>query len=164
MRIVSSGEIDNIEVEVLNSQSDVTDSLTEGSALRIRIRFTLNQPLTNPEFHVGTHTTDFVYLTGESTATLGQSHEFTVGTHEIEHFVPSYPMVPGTYGVRFAVIDHHGRVVFHGESLKFFTVTAKSTDTPLQDELRLVAVPAQWTLKGMRYCHVQSFTENQLRK
>jgi len=153
MRIISSGEVQNIEVAVIDSQGNVTDSLTEGSALRIRIRFTLNQPLSNPEFHIGTHTTDFVYLTGESTAVLGQSQEFSVGIHEIEQFMPVYPLVPGTYGIRFAVIDQRGRVVFHGESLKFFTVTAKTMDAPLQDELRLVAVPVEWVLQGARYSH-----------
>jgi ABC-type polysaccharide/polyol phosphate transport system ATPase subunit len=153
MRIVSSGEVYNVEVAVLDSQGNVTDSLGEGSALQIRIRFTLSKPLSNPEFHVGTHTTDFVYLTGESTAVLGQSHEFPVGIHEIEQFIPVYPMVPGTYGIRFAVIDQRGRVVFHGESLRFFTVTPKAMDAPLQDELRLVAVPVQWMLQGARYAH-----------
>ena len=153
MRIVSSGEVYDVEVAVLDSQGNVTDSLGEGSALQIRIRFTLSKPLSNPEFHVGTHTTDFVYLTGESTAVLGQSHEFPVGIHEIEQFIPVYPMVPGTYGIRFAVIDQRGRVVFHGESLRFFTVTPKAMDAPLQDELRLVAVPVQWMLQGVRYSH-----------
>jgi ABC-type polysaccharide/polyol phosphate transport system ATPase subunit len=147
-RVISSGEIQNVEVAVLDSQGNNTDSITEGSALRIRIRFTLDQPLSNPEFHIGTHTTDFIYLTGESTAVLGQSHEYSAGDHEIEQTIPIFPLVPGTYGIRFAVIDKRGRVVFHGESLKFFNVTAKSMDAPLQDELRLVAVPVQWILQA----------------
>ena len=153
-RIISSGEIQNVEVGVLDSQGNITDSLTEGNALRIRIRFTLNQPLSNPEFHIGTHTTDFVYLTGESTAVLGQRHEFPAGDHEIEQLIPVYPLVPGTYGIRFAVIDQCGRVVFHGESLRFFNIKAKSMDAPLQDELRLVSVPVQWMLRGTIYSHV----------
>jgi lipopolysaccharide transport system ATP-binding protein len=152
-RIASSGEVQNVDVSVLDQLGNTTDALTEGSALRIRIRFTLNQPLSNPEFHVGTHTTDFVYLTGESTAVLGQSHDFTAGDHEIEQLIPVYPLVPGTYGIRFAVIDQRGRVVFHGESLRFFSVTAKSMDAPLQDELRLVAVPVQWMLQGSSHSH-----------
>ena len=153
MRIISSGEVQNIEVAVLDSHDNLTNSLTEGDALRIRIRFTLTQPLSNPEFHVGTHTTDFIYLTGESTAVLGQLHEFPAGDHEIEQLIPAYPLVPGTYGIRFAVIDQRGRVVFHGESLMFFNVTAKSMDAPLQDELRLMAVPVRWMLQGAHYSH-----------
>jgi hypothetical protein len=154
-RISSSGEVQSIDVKVVDSQNNFTDSIMEGGALRIKIRFTLNQALTNPEFHVGTHTTDFVYLTGESTAVLGQFHEYSVGTHEIEQLIPFYPLVPGTYGIRVAVIDQRGRVVFHGESLKFFNVTAKLMDAPLQDELRLVAVPVQWVLQG----HAVSVTD-----
>ena len=152
-RIISSGEVQNVEVGILDSQGNMVDSITEGGTLRIRIRFTLNQPLSNPEFHVGTHTTDFIYLTGESTAVLGQSKEFSAGDHEIEQLIPAYPLVPGTYGIRFAVIDHRGRVVFHGESLRFFNVSAKSMDAPLQDELRLVAVPVQWVLHGTNHSH-----------
>lgn len=147
-RIISSGEVQDIEVEILDSQNKLTDSIKEGGALRIRVRFKLNKALTNPEFHVGTHTTDFVYLTGESTAVLGEFHEYSAGTHEIEQIIPFYPLVPGTYGIRVAVIDQRGRVIFHGESLKFFNVTAKSMDAPLQDELRLMAVPVQWMLHG----------------
>ena len=150
-RIISSGEVQNVDVVVLDSQGDVIDSLMEQSTLRIRIRFTLNHPLENPEFHVGTHTADFVYLTGESTAVLGQGHHFCAGEHEIEQLIPAYPLVPGTYGIRFAVIDQRGRVVYHGESLRFFNMTAKSMNAPLQDELRLVSVPVKWTLQGA--CH-----------
>lgn len=152
-RIISSGEVRSVEVTILDSQGNVTHSVTEGEPLRIRVRFALAGPLSNPEFHVGTHTTDFVYLTGESSSVLGQSHEFPAGDHEIEHLIPAYPLVPGTYGIRFAIIDQRGRVVFHGESLLFFNVAAGSTDTPMQDELRLVAVPVQWTLQGNHYCH-----------
>jgi lipopolysaccharide transport system ATP-binding protein len=153
-RIISSGEVQNVDVAVLDSQGGITDSLMEGGALRIRIRFTLNHPLETPEFHVGTHTTDFVYLTGESTAVLGQGQTFSAGDHEIEQFMHSYPLVPGTYGIRFAVIDQRGRVAYHGESLRFFNVTAKSMNAPLQDELRLVSVPVAWMLQGT--CHSSS--------
>jgi lipopolysaccharide transport system ATP-binding protein len=145
-RIISSGEVQTIEVEVLDSHNKTSDSIIEGGTLRIKVRFTLNQSLNNPEFHVGTHTTDFVYLTGESSAVLGESHEYSIGTHEIEHIIPFYPLVPGTYGIRVAVIDHRGRVVFHGESLKYFNVVARTMDAPLQDELRLVTVPVQWVI------------------
>ncbi len=147
-RIISSGEAQDIDVEVLDVNNNVIDSIIERDTLRIRVRFTLNQALTNPEFHIGTHTTDFVYLTGESTAVLGQTYEYSTGTHEIEQSIPFYPLVPGTYAIRVAIIDQRGRIVFYGESLKFFNVLAKTMNAPLQDECRLVNVPVQWTLQG----------------
>lgn len=148
VRIISSGEVQDIDVAVLDSMGSTIATITEGDTLQIRIRFTLNQSLDNPEFHVGTHTTDFIYLTGESTAVLGQHHRFMAGNHEIIQTIPAYPLVPGTYGIRFAVIDQRGRVVFHGESLKFFNIVPKSTNAPKQDELRLIGVPVQWELEG----------------
>lgn len=145
-RIITSGEVKNVEIEVLDSKSQITNSILEGETLRIKVRFTLNRSLSNPEFHVGTHTTDFVYITGESTALLGKPREYETGTHEIQHIIGSYPLVPGTYGIRLAIIDNNGRVVFHGESIKFFKVTAKSMNAPLQDELRLIQIPVNWIL------------------
>ncbi len=146
-RITSSGEAENVEVELLNDQNQITNSITEGETLKIKIKFHLNKPLQNPEFHVGTHTTDFVYLTGESSAVLGEAIELNAGNHEIEHHIPAFPVVPGTYAIRVAIINQQGRVLFHGESLAFFNVLAKSTDAPLQDELRLISVPVEWKLK-----------------
>jgi len=146
-RVISSGEVQNIKVDILDDNDQPTDSITEGGTLKIRVKFSLNKALINPEFHIGTHSTDFIYLTGESTAVLGQSRNYPSGSHEIQHHIPTYPLVPGTYGIRVAVIDQSGRVLYHGESLLFFNVLAKSKDTPLQDELRLIAVPVEWKLK-----------------
>ena len=146
-RITSSGEVNIDQVDILDETNQPTESITEGSTLKIRIRFTLEKALIKPEFHVGTHTTDFIYLTGESTALLQERFEFPAGSHEIEQHIPNYPLVPGSYGIRVAVIDRQGRVLFHGESLKFFNVTAKTDDAPLQDELRLVATNVSW--KGL---------------
>jgi len=146
-RITSSGEVNIEQVDILDENDEPSESITEGSTLKIRIRFTSEKELIKPEFHVGTHTTDFIYLTGESTALLKKDFSFPAGTHEIEQHIPNYPLVPGSYGIRVAVIDQQGRVLFHGESLKFFSVTAKTDNAPLQDELRLIATNVAW--KGM---------------
>lgn len=143
-RIVSSGEVTDIFVDLVNEKGEKVQSIAEGEALRLRVGFSLNSAMSNLEFHVGTHTTDFVYLTGESTAVLGENREWSSGFHEIEQCIVNFPLVPGTYGVRVAVIDDRGRVLFHGENLTFVNVTAKTMDAPYQDELRLVSVPVQW--------------------
>lgn len=143
-RIVSSGEVDAVEASIVDRENNRIESIAEGETLYIKIRFTLNQPILSPEFHIGTHTTDFVYLTGESTAVLGRQFDLPAGEHEICQVIESYPLVPGTYGIRFAVIDSRGRVVFHGESLRFFSIHSRSMDSPKQDELRLVSTPVHW--------------------
>lgn len=145
-RVVSSGEAIDVCVEVVDGEARSINSIIEGTALRIVIRFTLRQHLTNPEFHVGTHTTDFVYLTGESSAVLQEERDYAPGIHQIEHIIPAYPLVPGTYGIRFALIDSRGRVVFNGEALRFFNIIPKEGVAPIQDELRLISTAVQWML------------------
>jgi ABC-type polysaccharide/polyol phosphate transport system ATPase subunit len=146
-RIITSGEISDIDIEVSDHHGHAPNFISERGNLRIAVSFSIDRQLEDPEFHVGTHTTDSVYLTGESTALLRQRLRLEAGHHVIEHHIPNLPLAPGTYGVRFAVIDARGRVVFHGESLAFFTVVATSADAPLQDELRLLSVPVSWTLR-----------------
>lgn len=146
-RISTSGEVTVEKIDIIDGNNQPTESITEGSTLKIRIKFTLNNDLQTPEFHIGTHTTDFIYLTGESTALLKEDFKLSAGTHEIEQHITSYPLVPGSYGIRMAVIDQKGRVLFYGENLHFFNVTAKTSDSPLQDELRLIASDVTW--KGL---------------
>ena len=69
-RVFTSGEVELISIDILDPDGNPTDEISSGGKLTARVRFKLNRPMTRPEFHVGTHTTDFVYLTGHSTASL----------------------------------------------------------------------------------------------
>lgn len=152
--ITSSGEINSVAIEIINSQGNSADQILEGSSLRIRVNFTLERELENPEFHIGTHTTDFIYLTGDSTAVLRNRHDFQPGRHHIDLEIPAYPLTAGTYGVRFAALSQSGRVIFHGEGLAFFQVIPSSSDIPLRDELRLLHCPVIWNIDNTECRHV----------
>ena len=146
----SSGEIELLSVELLNEQQQVTDTLPSGGTLRVRVKFRVNQVLQRPEIVVGTHTTDFFYLSASSTALLEERPDLDVGTHEVEYIVPSFPLVAGTYCVRFAIFDQHQRKVFTGETLKIFTVLPTSQEI-LDAPLRRLYLPTQWRLDGVHH-------------
>lgn len=59
----------------------------------------------------------------------------------------SYTVKPGVYCVRFAVLDRYRRVVFHGDTLRVFSVMPRANEA-LQDDLRVVDLPVRWTLHG----------------
>ncbi|MDB4409750.1 ABC transporter ATP-binding protein [Gammaproteobacteria bacterium] len=146
----TSGEIELLSVELLNEQDQLTDSLPSGGTLRVRVKFNVNQPLKRPEIVVGTHTTDFFYLSASSTALIEDRPDLEVGTHEVEYIVPSFPLVAGTYCVRFAIFDQHRRKVFTGETLKIFTVLPTSLE--LRDApMRRLHLPTRWQLDGVHY-------------
>lgn len=150
-RVVTSGEINEIHAKLLAPDDSVISETSENSTLRIAIQFTTKHDLINPEFHIGIHTTDFVYLIGESSAVLKTQLSYERGQHKVEITIPQCPLAPGTYGIRFAVIDDRGRVLFHGENLSFFCITPMYKDSPLQDDLRLLSTPIKWRIKNQDF-------------
>lgn len=150
-RVTTSGEINDIFVGLLAPDESTVSEARENSTLRIAVKFTTKHALKNPEFHIGIHTTDFVYLIGESSAVLKNQLFYEAGHHKIEIIIPQCPLAPGTYGVRFAVIDERGRVLFHGENLSFFSITSMQEDSPLQDDLRLLSTPIKWRIKNQDF-------------
>ena len=146
----SSGEIELLSVELLNEQQQATDTLPSGGTLRVRVAFRVNQALQRPEIVVGTHTTDFFYLSASSTALIEDRPDLDVGDHEVEYIVPSFPLVAGTYCIRFAVFDQHQRKVFTGETLKIFTVLPTSQEI-LDAPMRRLYLPTQWRLDGVSH-------------
>ena len=144
----SSGEIELLEVDLLDEQNQLTDSLPSGGTLRVRVKFRVNLVLKRPEIVVGTHTTDFFYLSASSTALIEDRPDLDVGIHEVEYIVPSFPLVAGTYCVRFAIFDQHQRKVFTGETLKIFTVLPTSQDI-LDAPMRRLYLPTRWSLDGV---------------
>jgi hypothetical protein len=148
--VVSSGEVELVSVNLLNERDQPSESISSGGMLRVRLLFTLNRTLERPEIIVGTHTTDFLYLSAASTALLDNRPMLSVGTHEVEYIVPSFPLVAGPYCIRFAVFDEHRRLLFSGENLKTFTVLPIQHEV-LEAPMRKLNLPTQWRLDGVPY-------------
>jgi ABC-type polysaccharide/polyol phosphate transport system ATPase subunit len=147
VRVKSSGEAEILDVRILDASGGVVESITSGERVRIRIQFRLHTRLERPEFHVGTHTTDFIYVTGSSSALMEWRPDLEAGIHEVTQTIDSYHVKPGTYCVRFAILDKHRRVVYHGETLYVFGVLPRMNEA-LQDELRMIDIPVSWTIDG----------------
>lgn len=148
--VLSSGEVELLAIDLLDETGLPVEAIPSGGALRIRVAFAVHQALTRPELVVGTHTTDFFYLSASSTATLDERPDLGVGTHEVEYLVPSFPLVAGIYCIRFAVFDQYRRKVFTGEGIKTFSVTSEITELK-EAPLRRLNLPTQWRLGGQLY-------------
>ncbi|RPH74923.1 MAG: ABC transporter ATP-binding protein [Nitrospiraceae bacterium] len=148
--ISSSGEVELALVEILDQHERPTESVPSGGMLRVRVRFVLNRPLERPEIVVGTHTTDFFYLSASSTAALDERPDLAVGTHEVEYIVPMFPLVAGSYCIRFAVFDRNRRTLFAGENLKTFSVSPSAREIR-EPPMRRLSLPAEWRLDGLRF-------------
>ena len=150
IRVKSSGEAEVLDVRILNASGRVVESITSGERVTIRVQFRLHARLERPEFHIGTHTTDFIYLTGSSSALIEWRPDLDAGIHNVTQSIDSYHVKPGTYCVRFAILDKHRRVVYHGETLHVFDVLPRVNEA-LQDELRMFDIPVSWSIDGCEH-------------
>jgi hypothetical protein len=144
-----------LSIDVLDEHGHPVESISSGGVLRVRVRFELRRPLERPEIMVGTHTTDFFYLSAGSTAILKDRPDLDAGVHEVEYIVPSFPLVSGSYCIRLAVFDQNRRKLFHGESLKTFGVTSPPLQA-LEAGGRKLNLPTQWRLDGVAYDEVSA--------
>jgi len=146
-RIRTSGEVELLAVDVIDQEGRKLSVLPAGGTLRVRVRFSVKTRLVRPEVVIGTHRTDFVYLTGSSTARLDDRPDFNSGEHEIEYVVPQLPLVAGNYGIRVAMLDRHRRLLFAGETLEIFAVAPPRWEAR-EAGLRAIDVPTMWRIDG----------------
>ncbi len=148
----STDEIELLNIEILDQNAQPTESIPSNGKLHIRIRFKLKDPVTKPEIVVGTHTTDFMYLTNASTSVYEDRPSLEAGIHEIDFIIPHYPMVTGVYCVRLVVMDDNGRSMFNGETLKIFSVLPSSTEAVNESpKYRLINSTNQWAIGSLTF-------------
>ncbi|MEW6428523.1 MAG: polysaccharide ABC transporter ATP-binding protein [Thermodesulfobacteriota bacterium] len=146
-RIESSGEINQLHVELVGQTGPRQGEISSCGPLSLRIRFQLESPIEGAEFVIGTHTADFFYLTANSTALLGQELNLAAGPHLIDFAIPALPLAPGIYCVRIAVFDGNRRLLYMGENLQQFSVVPKHGEAR-QPQLRTIEVDSCWAIDG----------------
>lgn len=144
-RVNSSGELDIASVEVLDADGTPVHEIESGKCLRVRVAFDLTRDFEQLEIIVGTHTTDFIYLSAASTAALTGHLSFSMGRNEIEYIVKSFPLVSGVYCIRVAMFDHNKRLLFSGETLRTFKVTPGPNEL-LQPPMRTLNLMTEWKI------------------
>ncbi len=141
----SSDEFKLLAVDVINLEGNIVSEILSGGELRVRVRFELARPIPKPEIVVGTHTTDFIYLTAASTIEFKDRPDFDKGVHEIEYRVSPFPLTEGTYCVRLVFFDEFARPIFQGETLTTFSVTQIKGERRESNWMTL-NLPTNWVL------------------
>ncbi len=147
-----SGEVDLVAATVMNENGEEIEALDSGAPLRVKVQFYAKHKMSRPEIVIGTHRTDFVYLTAASTYSLDEQDrpDFEEGLNEIECVIEHFPFVEGVYCIRACVFDKNRRLVYNGESLTTFSVKATITDAG-DPGLRTVDLPTNWKIGGREY-------------
>lgn len=145
--ITSTGEVELLSIDVVAEDGSLISEIAPGDPLRIKAKLQFNTPVNKPEIVIGTHRTDFVYLTASSTLSAKQPLETYSGAHTFEYLIPTFPLVTGVYGVRLAVFDGNRRAIFGGETLTTFSVSPLATEG-VEPPARSLHIPAKWKINN----------------
>ena len=146
----SSGEVENIQIAVLNRNGDMVTEIQSGDPLHVKVNMTLNKSHDHLSIYVGTHRTDFIYLSVAGTSEYTDTATYDQGINVIEYKIPSYPLSAGTYCIRLTIFDQFERALFNGESLATFTVTSQNENV-LNDKWKTLNLPGSMVINGREY-------------
>ena len=133
-------------IEILDHNGQPTSTILSGDSLTARIVLDVKQEIKQPELVIGTHTTDFVYLTANSTESLPKWHDSLLpGRHEITCQWAYFPLKSGPYCMRIAIFNSLRGVIFSEENLALFTVVTQNESK--QPPLRLLNLDCTWNYK-----------------
>tara|TARA_R110000787_G_scaffold73084_3_gene162808 strand:- start:10960 stop:12222 length:1263 start_codon:yes stop_codon:yes gene_type:complete len=149
-RIQSSGEVENINIQIYDQDGLEVSELVSGDPLHVKVTFTLNKAYDDLRIFVGTHRTDFIYLTVSGTSEYTDKLAYGTGENTVEYKLNSFPLASGTYCVRLAIFDGFERALFNGESLLIFTVKSNQEGT-LNDKWKTLNLPGGMVINGKEY-------------
>jgi len=145
--VQSTGEfvLQDISIQKGNSQEKTFSS---GDDLQIKVKFELTTDFERLNIFIGTHRTDFIYLTYGETFKYFPEKKYPKGQYELEYFIPNYPLTAGTFSVRIAVQEPNGRFLFNGESLKSFSIQANSGEE-LNSKWKMLELNTKMTISNL---------------
>lgn len=113
--------------------------------VEIRVVYRNGNPLVQPKFGIGVHTSDFLYLTTYDSRDEIQMDEVGPGEHEAICHISRIPFTPGIYSLRLGVSGGGvERRIFYGENLLNFQVEGDERHRNVPGSEGLVLLDATW--------------------
>ena len=144
--LANSGEISDVRVEFLVDGCATRGPLEFGRTTTLRVRFEAHARIADVAVYIGTHTTDFVYLTNHNTAF--DLTTFEPGRHVVDLTVHDLRLIPGIYSVLLWIGTPEGKVSYHSEGLASFTVASQDFWITRQMGQALLHLPAVIQIDG----------------
>ena len=141
----SSGEINLSSITLHDLSGKETSELPMGAPITIRCTFESIHEVEQPEIVVGFHTTDFFYIASMGNVHIPGRPNVAKGTNTVECAIESLPLMPGTYALRFVILDHGRNELFHAEQLNPFTVHSGEISQAELPALGIIHIPVDWS-------------------
>ena len=145
-----TGEIELQDVAFLDATGNPTERLTYGSDITLAVTYRVNSALFSPNFGVGIHTIDFLYLATSISEEKFQGRELAPGVYEIRYHIQKFPFLPGVYSIRLGVsAGELTRTVFYQEGALNFQVHAVGSHRSQSMQEGFVLLDGDWFLSDI---------------
>jgi len=148
-RFISSGDVELLNVQLLDETGASTKKVTYRSNVVVSITYRVRGELRQPGFGVGVHTTDSVYLaTQNSGEQPGLPKILSSGIYRVRYAIKNLPFLPGLYSLRLGIhTGSLGSAIFYAENVLQFEVEAESITRAQASHLGFIALAGVWDIK-----------------
>jgi homopolymeric O-antigen transport system ATP-binding protein len=131
------------KLELFDKHNLRTDRLQFLRPCRVLLQFEARRALFGVSFLIGIHTTDFVYLTGNSTSR--RPIDLPPGLQTVELSFASMKLLPGAYSFRVWIGTPEGKTFFDAENLCTFQVTTDGEPSE-HHQLGVIYMEGTWNI------------------
>ena len=122
--VTSTGELELVEVQILDETGAETDRIKYQSAAIVRLLFRANTEIKDPTFGIGAHTPDMIFVANDdSILSITESFVVPPGLFTIDYRINQMALLPGVYAIRVGVATKGSdRPLFYADNLYHFQV------------------------------------------
>ncbi len=146
--ISSTGDLELLEISMLDANGHKIDRVLYLSAVTIRVLFKTNVELKDPTFGIGAHTPDLIFVANDdSILSISEARVIYPGEFEIEYRISKMALLPGVYALRLGVaLKDNDRGLFYGENLCHFQVYSDTLSRSRTVNQGFVSFGGKWNI------------------
>ena len=133
-------------VYTMDSDKNIIKTVKYNNPLIACLNFTVHKSLKNIAFMVGVHTTDFIYLTANST--VENPTDLSPGQYTLTLTLPHITLLPGVYGIKAWIGTPENKISFYGENLYQFSIESEDFLITRQQQMAFVYFESLWNLSS----------------
>jgi ABC-type sugar transport system ATPase subunit len=130
-----------VNVEFLDAQGRVVDTLHTGEPLVVRIQYQAHSRIERPVFGLAIYREDDVHVNGPNTKLASYDITAIAGRGSVDYVVDALPLLPGSYQLSVAIYDHTCLHAYDHHHRRYPFVVQEGA---VPEGYGLVYIPARW--------------------
>lgn len=141
----SSGEIELLNVSLLDEMGNTVDTIGLNASVTVLIKYKINKALAKPVFGIGVETADLLYLTAIHSNERIKEAVLQPGIYELRCKIDNFPFLPGVYSLCAGVsVGELYRTAFYAEGVFHFQVKAEKVKWAQSMREGFIKLDADW--------------------